>query len=614
MELGGFENARCHVTAPVRIGCGSGFWGDTAGGPAQLVRQGKIDFLVLDYLAEITMSILSRARQKKPELGYATDFVDAMMAPLAREIAEKKIRVIANAGGVNPRGCGEALTRMLQKLGVNLKVAVVCGDDVLPQIPGLRAASAKNLETDGPIPEALISANAYLGAKPIAEALKLGADVVITGRCVDSALALGPLLAAFGWRMDDWNKLAMGSLAGHVIECGAQATGGIFTDWHLVEAGWSNMGFPIVICEEDGSFVVTKPEGTGGLISPATVSEQIVYEVHDPAHYVLADVVCDFSDAQLEQVGEDQVRVSGARGFPATLDYKASLTYQDGFRVGGTLLIVGDEAVQKAQRVGEAILQRAEMFLKTLKFKPFRETSIEVLGSEQSFGKNARTQNSREVVLKIAAAHDEERALEIFAREIAPAGTSMAQSISGFAGGRARVQPIVKLASCLVPKDDVHVTVEIGGSSHAIANEKKITDPASAPATRRMISMTMPSALGGDLREVSLRFLAHGRSGDKGNTSNIGIIARDPKYLAVIRQQVTPEAVAEWFAHLVHGKIRCFEWPGLCALNFVMSDALGGGGVASLRYDPQGKGLAQNLLEMPVRVPAAWLDDDAKKI
>ncbi len=598
------------TSASIRIGCGSGFWGDSASGPVQLVRYGNIDFLVLDYLAEITMSILSRARQKKPELGYATDFVDTMMVPLAREIADKKIKVVANAGGVNPRGCGDALARALQKIGVDLKIAVVLGDDVSAEIPALRASGAKNLETGGAIPESLISANAYLGAKPIAEALRLGADVVITGRCVDSALALGPLLATFNWKMDDWDRLAMGSLAGHVIECGAQATGGIFTDWHLVEAGWSNMGFPIAICSEDGSFIVTKPEGTGGLVSPATIAEQIVYEVHDPAHYVLADVVCDLSEVELEQVGPDRVRVTGARGLPATPDYKASLTYQDGFRIGGTLLIVGDEAVAKANRVGEAIFQRAEKLFKMLQFEPFRETSLEVLGSEQSFGKNARTLTSREVVLKIAAAHDEERALEVFAREIAPAGTSMAQSISGFAGGRARVQPIVKLASCMIPKNEIHVSIEIGGASLPVANENHFVDAASAPATRRTMTATMRSAIGGTQRTVPLRLIAHGRSGDKGNTSNIGIIARHPAFLRVIRDQVTPEAVAVWFAHLVRGKIRSYEWPGLHALNFVMSDALGGGGVASLRYDPQGKGLAQNLLEMPVSIPASWCGDD----
>ncbi len=590
----------------IRIGCGSGFWGDSAAGPAQLVRQGKIDFLVLDYLAEITMSILARMKQKKPELGYATDFVDTMMAPLAREIAEKKIKVVANAGGVNPRGCAEALARVLAKQGVDLKIAVVLGDDVMPQIPALRESGAKNLETGNAIPENLVSANAYLGAKAIAEALKLGADVVITGRCVDSAVALGPLIAEFGWSMDDWDKLAMGSLAGHVIECGTQATGGIFTDWRLVESGWSNMGFPIVECAEDGSFVVTKPEGTGGLVSPATVSEQIVYEVHDPRHYVLADVACDFSEVRLDQDGPDRVRVKGARGFAATSSYKASLTYQDGFRVGGSLLIVGHEAVDKAKRVGEAILQRTSRLLQTLKLKPFRDTSVEVLGSEQSFGKHAKAGESREVVLKIAASHDDERALEILAREIAPAATSMAQSITGFAGGRARVQPIVKLASCFVPKDDVTVTVEFAGESHVIANEKIPTTPPVIRKPYDPLKSTVRQG-SGELVEVPLRLIAHGRSGDKGNTSNIGIIARLPLFLPVIRDQLTSQAVAAWFDHLVLGPVKRYEWPGLCAMNFVMTDALGGGGIASLRFDPQGKGLAQNLLEMPVRVPAGWM-------
>ena len=594
----------------VRIGCGSGFWGDSAAGPAQLVRQGKVDFLVLDYLAEITMSILSRMRQKKPEAGFATDFVDTMMAPLANEIAAKKIKVVSNAGGVNPRGCADALGRVLAKLGVDLKIAVVLGDGVEDQMSGLRSAGAKNLETGGAIPEGLISANAYLGAKPIAEALKLGADIVITGRCVDSALALGPLLATFGWSMSDWDKLAMGSLAGHVIECGAQATGGVFTDWHLVEAGWSNMGFPIATCFEDGSFVLGKPDGTGGLISPATVAEQIVYEVHDPSHYILADVVCDFSDVHLEQVGVDQVRVTGAKGSPPTADYKSSLTYQDGYRMGATLLIVGHEAVAKANRVGSAIVQRTERLLDQLKFKPFRETSIEVLGSEQSFGINARASAaaSREVVLKIAAAHDEERALEIFSREIAPSATSMAQSITGFAGGRARVQPIVKLASCFVPKRDVRVTVEIDGASHEIA----IDEGTGSSVAAREVKVHAPwVALDGDaLRDVPLRLLAHGRSGDKGNTSNIGIVARHAAFLPLLREQLTEEAVAAWFSHITHGSVRRYEWPGLSALNFVMSDALGGGGIASLRYDPQGKGLAQNLLELTLRAPAGWFNED----
>jgi len=400
----------------VRIGCGCGFWGDSAAGPAQLVRSGGIDFLVLDYLSEITMSLLARARQKRPELGYATDFVTAVMTPLARQIAEGHIKVVTNAGGVNPRGCRDALQAVLGRLGVKLSVAVVSGDDIMSELPRLRDRGALDLETGRSLPANIISANAYLGAFPIAEALSAGADVVITGRCVDSALALGPLLFRFGWEHTDLDQLAMGSLAGHIIECGTQATGGIFTDWRPVQAGWDDMGYPIVECDADGTFVVTKPESTGGLVTPATVAEQITYEVHDPAAYVLPDVVCDFRAVQLEDLGEDRVRVTGARGRPLTADYKASLTWHDGFRCLATLMIVGTEARARAQRVGEAILERTRRLFAMSGYGDYRATSIEVLGVESMYGPHARAADSREVVLKIAVAHADQEPLELFAR------------------------------------------------------------------------------------------------------------------------------------------------------------------------------------------------------
>jgi len=603
------------MTESIRIGCGAGFWGDSAAGPAELVRRGEIDFLIMDYLAEITMSILARMRKKRPDAGFATDFVTAVMAPLAREIAARKIKVVTNAGGVNPHGCREALLTLFADLGVELKVAVVTGDDVMAQIDGLRARGVKDLESGAALPEGLVSANAYLGAQPIAEALRRGADVVITGRCVDSALALGPLLATFNWSATDWDRLAMGSLAGHVIECGAQATGGIFTDWHLVEKDWPEIGFPIIECNPDGSFIITKTAGTGGLVTPSSVAEQIVYEVHDPGRYILADVVCDFRNVQLQSVGPDRVRVTGAVGRPATPDYKASLTYPDGYRTSTTLLIVGAEAAAKAERVGQAILQRTERLLAEQGIAPFRETSVEVIGAEHSFGAHARTRDTREVVVKIAAAHAEERALEILSREIAPAATSMAPSISGFAGGRPRVQPIVRLASALVPKSQLQPVVEIAGQRIRLpAPEERLADDAATPSTfqsSRDASSGSTSAADRELiREVPLHSLAHGRSGDKGNTANIGIIARDPAFLPLLREQLSASAVATWFSHFARGEVRRYEWPGLSALNFVLDDALGGGGIASLRYDPQGKGFAQILLEFPLRVPSAWFKAD----
>ncbi|HEX7841876.1 MAG TPA: acyclic terpene utilization AtuA family protein, partial [Kofleriaceae bacterium] len=449
----------------MRIGCGSGFWGDSALGAAQLVERGDIDVLVLDYLAEITMSILARMRARRPDAGYATDFVDAVIAPLAPQLAARRIKVVANAGGVNLVACKARVAQVLAERGVALEIATVIGDDILSSLDELRAAGALDLETGRPLPAHALSANAYLGAFPIAEALGRGADIVITGRCVDSALVVGPLIAAYGWTPGDLDRLAQGSLAGHVIECGAQATGGLATDWRRIERGYADMGFPIVECEPDGSFTVTKPSGTGGLVAPETVGEQITYEVHDPARYVLPDVVCDFTDVRLAEVGPDRVRVTGARGLPPPADYKASITYADGYRLQATLLIVGHDARAKAERVGAAILERVERINQERGLGRFRATSIEALGAERYLGAASRAQGTREVVLAIGAAHDHEAALATLAREIAPAATSMVQSITGFAGGRPSVQPVVRLASCLVPRWLIVPVVELRGAT-----------------------------------------------------------------------------------------------------------------------------------------------------
>jgi hypothetical protein len=588
----------------LRIGCGAAFWGDSNAGAAQLVKSGKIDVLVLDYLAEITMSILSRARKHRPELGYATDFVDGVMSSLAFEIEKRRIKVIANAGGVNPIGCRDALEALLRKLDVSLKVAVVVGDDVSDEIPALRAMGHGDLESGRELPSEFASANAYLGAFPIAEALRQGADVVITGRSVDSALALGPLIAEFDWKPEDLDRLAGGSLAGHVIECGVQATGGIFTDWESVAGGWADMGFPIVECASDGSFVATKPEGTGGLVSTRTIAEQIVYEVHDPARYLLPDVTCDFSEVALEQVGKDRVRVSGARGLPPPPDYKASVTYADGFRCTATVLILGIDAPRKARSAGEAILARAGRLAAEAGLGDFRRTSIEVMGTETYYGARARSLATREVILKLGATHADQRALEILAREIAPAATAMSPGLTGLAGGRPNVQPMVRLASCLVPKQRINAEVVLGASRTRVP-----CTPVEAKALEASRTPSEPSAPpASDSVMVPLIQLAHGRSGDKGNTANIGILAREPEFLPVIAAALTPEAVKSYLSHLVEGEVTRHYWPGLQGYNFVLRGALGGGGTSSLRYDPQGKGLAQILLDFEIPVPKAWLE------
>lgn len=587
----------------IRIGCGAGFWGDSPEGPAQLVRSGRIDYLVMDYLAEITMSILARMKAKRPDLGYAADFVTMVMKPLAREIADKRIRIVTNAGGVNPEACRDALLALFRETGVDLKIAVVHGDDLSASSERYRAAGTVEMFSGAPMPERLASINAYLGAFPIAAALGAGADIVITGRVVDSAIVLGPLIHEFGWQPDDHDLLSAGSLAGHVIECGTQATGGIFTDWRDV-SGWDNMGFPIAECAEDGTFVITKPSGTGGLVTPATIAEQIVYEVGDPTRYLLPDVTADWSHVVLEQAGPDRVRVSGARGSSPTQSYKVSATFADGYRASVTMMIAGQEAVERAQATADAIIKRSERIMKSAGFDGFADVSIEILGAEANYGAHARTGATREVVLKIAVRHSSKEALQIFAREIYPAATAMAQSITGFAGGRPEPQPVVRLFSFLVPKSEVAVNFELDGQSQAIAA------PASSPSAPGPVEHSDPGeqpVIRDETAIVPLAALAHGRSGDKGDIGNIGILARRPEFLPWIRRSATPEAVGRYFSHFVRGQVERFEWPGLNGLNFLLHEGLGGGGIASLRHDPQGKALAQVFMDFPVEVPASWV-------
>ena len=596
--------ARSDPARKIRIGCGAGFWGDTAEGPAQLVRGGAIDYLVLDYLAEITMSILARMKAKTPALGYATDFVSHVMKPLAREIAAGSVKVVANAGGVNLDACRDALQAALREQDVDLKIAIVRGDDLLARADEFRGAGVREMFSGRAFPEKVASINAYLGAFPIAAALDAGADIVLTGRCVDSALTLGPLIHAFGWGPGDLDMLSAGTLAGHLIECGAQVTGGIMTDWRTVE-GWDRMGFPIVECSADGSFEITKPEGTGGSICIAGVGEQMTYEVGDPGAYIVPDVVCDWRDVRLEQVARDRVRVVGARGRSAPRFHKVSATYSDGFRATATMMIAGREAAAKARAVGEAIIARSSRLVREQGLAEFPETSIEIIGAESTYGAQTRAQGAREVVLKIGVRHPQRAALEVFAREIYPAATAMAQGLTGFAGGRPETQPVIRLFSFLVDRAEVPVTVEIDGRT--IPVQDHLPNSAEASPAPSLPPIAPAASRSGAAVRVPLIALAYGRSGDKGDIANISVIARRAEFVETIRAAVTPDAVGAYMAHVVQGEIERFEWPGLLAFNFLLHQALGGGGVASLRHDPQGKAFAQILLDMDVEAPAEWL-------
>ena len=439
----------------VRIGNGCGFWGDNLDAPIRLAQRGRLDYLTLEYLAELTMSILALQKQRDSSAGYASDFLDVLtrLTPTLQE--QPSLKIITNAGGMNPRTCAGKARDILQAAKLNRRIAVVLGDDLLPRLdallprhPFVNLDTGAMLETVRP---RVVSVNAYLGARPIAEALKLGADVVITGRVADASLTVGPAMHALGWRWDDWDRLSSASVAGHLVECGAQVCGGLWTRWEEI-ADWTDIGYPIAELHEDGSFTISSDAGPG--VNRETLSEQLLYEVGDPSRYLTPDVVADFTSIAVQDLAPRAMRVSGARGAPASDTYKVSIAYRDGFSASGTLVIAGPRAVEKAKRCGHAILQRSG--------GAFERSSVEFIGAGACApGVVTPPGDLPEVVLRVAV-HDRERAkVERFAKEFAPLVTSGPPGVTGYTTGRPAVREVFAYWPALLDKSAVEATVEV---------------------------------------------------------------------------------------------------------------------------------------------------------
>lgn len=585
----------------VRIANASGYWGDD---PEALLRQvtgGPLDYVTMDFLAEITMVILQRQRARNPQAGFAYDFIEHLRLALPA-IVERGVTVIVNAGGINPAGCGEAVATLCREAGVDLPIGIVAGDDLLPRLDALEKTGAQLDHMDGErrydeIRGRVVAANAYLSARPVVEALRAGARIIVTGRTTDAALILAPLVHEFGWSWDDWDRLAAGIAAGHILECGAQATGGNFTDWQRIPS-MLDVGYPIAEVQRDGTFIVTKHPNTGGMVSERTVTEQLLYEIGDPAAYQTPDVTADFTSLRLSQEGPDRVLVSGARGLPPPPTLKVSMVYRSGWRAVGTVLLSGPNVIAKGEQLAEMIWHRVGT--------EFADRRVDFIGYNACWGGAAAGPEPNEVVLRLGVRDDDRAKLKRFANHLLGFALQGPPGL-GIFGGRPEVQEAFGFWPALVPRELVAATVEVrGGGRDAAPVEVPLTVPsyrAARPADAIPAPPVHERARSPRTRKVRLDTIAYARSGDKGDHANIGVAARSAKAYEFLREELSAKRVHAFYRERVVGPVERFELPNLRAFNFFLRHALGGGGTLSLRVDHQGKTLAQGLLTMEIDVP-----------
>lgn len=583
----------------IRIANAGGYWGDDLTQFKRQLSLGPVDYVTLDFLAEITMSIMQKQRARDPMAGYARDFI-GMVEEALPLLLERGTKVISNPGGVNPLGCRAALIEMIELHGHSVEVAAVAGDDLMDRLEELNARGVKldNMEDGAPfaaIRDRVSSANAYFGAWPVVEALRSGAQIVVTGRCTDTGITLASMIHAFGWAPDDWHRLSAGIIAGHIVECGAQSTGGNFTDWRRV-GHLESIGYPVLEVFPDGSFVVTKHAGTGGSVTVRTVKEQLVYEMGDPRSYVTPDVVADFASARLEQIGRDRVRVWGVRGRPAPTSLKVSASYSDGWKASGSLIISAPDAAQKARAFGRLFWKRVGV--------KFAATNTELVGHSSCWGPLAPDVDAPEVLLRLSVRDPDRRKIDAFSKMV-PAVILSGPPGVAVTGGRPGAQEVVAYWPALVPRDEVKPLLVTRDGERTLEWPTPAR-PSEPPAPLERIEW--PEARGSKRTvRVPLSRLAHARSGDKGDTCNIGVIARAPEIYPWLKRTLTAAVVKRRFKGICLGRVERYEVPNLGALNFLLHESLGGGGTVSLRFDAQGKTLAHALLAMEVEASRALL-------
>ncbi len=591
----------------IRIGNASGYWGDDLGAMKRQLTGGPLDYITMDFLAEITMSILQRQRKRNPELGYAVDFLTQIEECLPL-ICKKKVRVISNAGGINPIGLGREIIKIAQRQGLDIKVGIVYGDDIVNHLYELTAAGERftNMETGEDFSRyrsRISSANIYLGAEPVVKALEAGCQIIVTGRVTDTGITLAPMIHEFGWAMDDWDKMAAGIVAGHIIECGAQGSGGNITDWHEVKS-FDNIGYPIIEIEKSGEFVVTKHPRTGGAVNEKSVKEQLVYEMGDPSNYVSPDGVARFDSIQLEDLGRNRVRIYGVKGKPEPDFLKVSMSYEEGWKASGAVLISGPQIQQKADIV-------EKMFWTKLPHK-YEATRTELIGTGTIWPRSLFSCEPNEALLRFAVRDADRKKVDDFSKALSTLILSGPAGMAVTPGGRPKPSLVVAYWPALMHRSRVKAKVLVVDSSgyeefHEIHFPIRVqTRPEEAmPLLDR--SRARSKKFTGRAKEVRLQEICYARSGDKGDTCNIGVLARSEQAYTWLREHLTEQVVRRFFDGITHGRVTRYELDNLRGLNFLLDQTLGGGGTRSLMIDPQGKTLAQALLQMKVKVPESVL-------